>query len=867
MADAPNPNPNNFNASSFFSALTRFFQLLPKADRDVLATIWEQMVRAQTDQFHELQQVNNAKEFLRLQPFFQRDWLLRDLTTAVFIGTPHGHFDFEVTAVGGETSFAVARPLDPVASRLWIDGVEVQQGQGWSFDITDPLNPTIELAAPSLPGVVYRLYAADVDAIAVYSANGTQQAFSFPQQIDINRVRVYHDNVEITHGIEFRKREVLFYGGLTGGQIVRFQDGARTHNVVAASGQVKVTCPFDITDGTIIRLGGINLRDGWVISDTAITFKTAPRNGVTIKIVAPKIAPHDHLSHQEVSTLGQTVITVPEDFGLNAGLAYNEDRPVLLFINGALIEQGFYSFTGTNEITLSAGLMADEQIYVFYHSAENYSHAHPPINIVLTEILLANVGIDLTFLEGDRPSLVIVDGVVYSEGNGLSQFQYHGNSISFGQALPVGTRISIVAEKFQWNWRYGPDEGFDREIKYVESIQNGIDYPTITLLPSTGFLIYENVLYLDQVFEDGWFKNCHIDLELPFSNFGYIIDFKEPASQAYVDLLKALWAAYTGGQSEQVMENFSRIMLGSPYAQVAGVVQTVRATGSLWLIDILGDDAVVRRFTLDGFQPAVGVGERVGRFTALGGGLNIIDNVNYPDWYLDFPVFLYAIEKFGERFDVAALWDKGLRSFYTVSGVTAYDAGTHSIEVSKSAFGPTLLDDFNNGQSMRVTLIYPSGRFNTLLKSVQENLATCTIFFSDAYPFLVAPPGTLPAVAFEFERQRRHDIDFVLDEYVAEHIDPIADRLYSLLKFNLFLVELESDLRVDPSRLDRVFQLLNRIKAAETNYVVIGALPAQADDFPTAIDEDDPTTPANFAQQPFPLAFGVRAFGLSYMGP
>lgn len=851
-----------------FGALTRFFQLLPKTDRDVLATIWEQMTRAKTDQFHELQQVNDSKEFLRLKPYFQRDWLLRDLTPAEFIGTPHGHFDFEVTAAGGETSFAVNRPLDPIASRLWIDGVEVPQGTGWSFDVSDPLNPEIALSSPSLAGVVYRLYAADVEAIAVYTANGTQQTFNFPQEIDTNKVRIYHGNVEITHGIEIRKREVLFYGGLTGGEIVRFQEGARTHNATAAAGQVKVSCPFEITPATIIRLGGINIRDGWVITDTAVTFKTAPRNGVSIRIMAPKVTPHDHLSHQEISTLGQTVITVPENFGLNAGFGYNENRPVLLFINGSLIEQSLYSFTAANEITLTVGLLADEQIFVLYHSDTAYAHAHPPYDVTLTEILYASTGIDLTYLESDHPALVLVDGVAYSEGSGLQQYQYKDSRITFAQDLPVGTRISIVAEKFQWNWRYGPEQGFDPEIIYVSSVQNGIDYPTITLAPSTGFLIYEGVMYLDQVFEDGWLKDCHIDLEIPYSNFGYIIGFQEPATQSYVDLLKALWAAYTGGQSEEVMENFARIMLGSPYAQVAGVVQTVRASGTDWVITILGDDGVTRQFTLSGFAPAVASGNRVTRFTALGGGLNIRDRVNSPDWYQDFKLFLYAIEKFGEHFDVAALWDKGVRAVYTVSAVSVYDTVNHAIEVSKSAFGPTLLEDFNNGQSMRVTLIYTTGRFNSLLKSVQENTYTYTIFLDDAYTFAPAPPALdLPSVLFEFERQRRHDIDFVFDEYVAEHVDPIAVQLYSLLKYNIFLVELEDSLRIESSRLERVFQLLDRIKAAETDYVVIGALPTQTDAMTVVTVESDPTTAANFAQQPFPLAFGVRAFGLSYIAP
>jgi len=871
MAGAsPDPNPNAFDSGVILSALTRFFGLLPQTDQQVLNTLFEQTSRALDDYYHEMKQINDSKEFLTLQPLFQRDWLLRDLSLAEFIGTPHGHFDFEVTAAGGETEFAVGRPLDQEASRVWFDGVEVPQGSGWDFDTSDPLAPKIVPASPAIAGTVVRCYGADVEAVAQTVANGTQTTFAFPQQIDPARVKIYHNNIELTRGIEIRRREVLFYGGLTGGTVVRFQNGAKTHNVTAASGQVKVTVPFDIMDGTLIKLNSINIRDGWVITADDVTFKTAPRSGVTIRITAPKVVPHDHLSHSAVATAAQTVFVTPAILGLGTALAYDVDRPILVFVNGQLIAQTYYSFTDVDEITFGAGLFAGDEVLIYYHTTTAYSHAHPPYEQVLTEDLERGVGVDLGFLDADKPALVMLDGLAIKEGSGANAYQYHATTIVFGQKLPAGTRITVVAEKFQWRYKLTEAQGWSRTIKFVESIQNGIDLPTIVLTPPTGFTIYDNTLYLDQVFTNGWLKNVQLDLEIPFSNFGTLINFAPTEAQnpqEYVDLLKALWAAFTGGQAEEIAEDFGRIMLGSPYAQFPGVTRTVEDTGGgNWVVTIEGDDAVTRSFALTGMDPAVVPGTRVGRFTALGDALSVIDDANTPDWYLTQPAFLYAVERLSTHFDTAALFDKGLRSTYRVTATDPYDVALHSIDISLSSFDFRLLEDLNNQQRARCTLFFGATRYDSRVLRVEELSDRFRVFLDPAYTF-TGIPGTNPAVEFEFERQRRHDLDFLLDEYLKEHLDPVAAQVYSVLKHNLFLVQITKGLRVDQERMELLFLLLDRIKAVETNYIIVGAVSDQADDLPMAVAEDDPTTGTNFSQIPAFIGSKLGAYGINYYGP
>ena len=865
------PNPNNFNPSPLFQGLSSVIQLMTNSDRGVLSTIYEQLQRAATDLYHELDQVNASKSFISMPSLLQRDWLLRDLTTAKFIGTPHGHFDSEdFIAAGGETEFVIGRPLDPSSSYVWIDGVEVPQGQGWTFDLSDPALPELKLVNAALAGQVYRVYAADVDTIATYTGDGVTQNFAFPATIEVGMARIYHDNVELTDGIQIRTREVLFLGGLTGGQIVRFQEGAKTHNVTAAAGQVRVTVPFDITAATIIKLGGINIRDPFVLTSVDVTFKSAPRAGVTVRIIGPKIVPHDHETYHETMVLTQTVVTTSTDLGLDAGFVYNVDRPILVYINGVLANQSLYSFTGVSEITFTAPFFGGEEVQVLYHNQTSFSHAHPFYKEVLIEDLPSQVGIDLDFLEEDKPALVLVNGVNYFEGTGVGTYQVQGPVITFGVDLPSGSRVVILAEKFQWQWLYGPDEGFDPEIKTIESIQDGIDYPVVTLEPGTGFLIYENQLFMDTLLDPAWFKNVQIDTNTPFNNFGYLIDFapdEEGTTQEYVDLLKSLWAAFVGGSTHWVMENFGRIMLGSPFARYPGVVQAVlpQADGSNF-IDILGDDGALRRFTLTGFPPAVSGGDTVTRFTALGGGLNVLDSTVEPNWYLRFALFLYAVESLSPTFDVAALFDKGRRTTLKVSATTVYDAGTHSIQITKSAFDFRLLEDLNNSYG-RATLVYPAERRDTRVDHIDELPGAYEVFFDPSYPFLVAPPGTLPQVEFVFDLSRRFDLDFLFDEYIKEHLDPVADQLFSVLEANLFAVEIEPTVTVEQERLNRLFTLLDRVKAAETDYVVLGSIPAFSEEVGLDVSEDDPTTVANFTQIPAYLISGISAYGINYTGP
>jgi len=95
----------------------------------------------------------------------------------------------------------------------------------------------------------------------------------------------------------------------------------------------------------------------------------------------------------------------------------------------------------------------------------------------------------------------------------------------------------------------------------------------------------------------------------------------------------------------------------------------------------------------------------------------------------------------------------------------------------------------------------------------------------------------------------------------------VADQLFSVLEANLFAVEIEPTVTVEQERLNRLFTLLDRVKAAETDYVVLGSIPAFSEEVGLDVSEDDPTTVANFTQIPAYLISGISAYGINYTGP
>ena len=136
------------------------------------------------------------------------------------------------------------------------------------------------------------------------------------------------------------------------------------------------------------------------------------------------------------------------------------------------------------------------------------------------------------------------------------------------------------------------------------------------------------------------------------NNFGIPADFtlddlaQLPANVDYLSAVQGLWYAYFSGPTVSNIRAGVQILLGLPFAEVAGIIVEIRtdfssSTGRI-LIQDAADSTVVRSYTypvaltLD-INPATGVayivGDAVAQFAPLTTGVEVEDYVKNPTWF------------------------------------------------------------------------------------------------------------------------------------------------------------------------------------------------------------------------------------------
>jgi len=152
---------------------------------------------------------------------------------------------------------------------------------------------------------------------------------------------------------------------------------------------------------------------------------------------------------------------------------------------------------------------------------------------------------------------------------------------------------------------------------------------------------------------------------------GFLIEHMEESSDDldYLSAVRGLWYAFFNGPSLWSVRVGIQILLGLPFAEVDGVVtdinETYNANYIRMLIQDSADDAVVRSYFIprnanfeeDGVSmiadnPSTGepyqVGDTVDQFSPLSQGVELLDWINDPDWWLGYHgqgVFL-EVDKF-----------------------------------------------------------------------------------------------------------------------------------------------------------------------------------------------------------------------------
>ena len=131
-----------------------------------------------------------------------------------------------------------------------------------------------------------------------------------------------------------------------------------------------------------------------------------------------------------------------------------------------------------------------------------------------------------------------------------------------------------------------------------------------------------------------WARNTLLNLETPYKNFGYLLDFYDQNSDHYVQSIKGLWYAFWVGPKPNNILRALYLLFDLPVAANSGVVRSVTPTTITFQEDSpLGPDGagILDTITVPlGLTPAVTVGERLVQFDPFTNGISILDHSNDP---------------------------------------------------------------------------------------------------------------------------------------------------------------------------------------------------------------------------------------------
>ena len=397
---------------------------------------------------------------------------------------------------------------------------------------------------------------------------------------------MFINNINLEEGIGWtlRSRELVFTGGLIGGEVIRVQVGEKKTTILGTAGQTRIPLGFTVEDAgsAIVTMDGINLRTGWYLEPTRLVFSRAPKAGYVVKVVGDTVAHHNHLSYSLLTTVLVDHIQLPTgvEFDINDDKTYNRTRPIHVWIDRQLLHTTEYTFLSRGFLRLAGPIPIGSQIEVRWVTRDEPAlHAHP-----FSRTTLTGVGVSTFAAPGElditRPEYVEVDGLMMTEDTDYVVTGIPGAAIKFIAPIGATSTVVIYGQSNTFMWTFDEDTGspWDREIVDMDAIQNGIDHPSFVGVKDVDWAIPERgVLQTNFLIQGGWLKNADIDEQTAYNNFGLLLGPQEETTESYVDLVRALMAAYTAGPKYYTKENFGRIVLGSAFARKRGRVKSIEA--------------------------------------------------------------------------------------------------------------------------------------------------------------------------------------------------------------------------------------------------------------------------------------------------
>lgn len=174
----------------------------------------------------------------------------------------------------------------------------------------------------------------------------------------------------------------------------------------------------------------------------------------------------------------------------------------------------------------------------------------------------------------------------------------------------------------------------DKTIRKMPSMQDSIRNESLKYLIVEDLDFYVNwkegyMEFKEEPLEVLWAKITYIDEEMPFYNYGYLIDYRDSSISAedYLQNLQGLWFAFWQGPRPEFIKRALALLFSLPVAVDDGLILSKKDG----IMEILHLDGQVRSYYLPSqLNWVLKVDDYVEKFEVLTDGIDIYDKTNLP---------------------------------------------------------------------------------------------------------------------------------------------------------------------------------------------------------------------------------------------
>jgi len=193
----------------------------------------------------------------------------------------------------------------------------------------------------------------------------------------------------------------------------------------------------------------------------------------------------------------------------------------------------------------------------------------------------------------------------------------------------TSSELPLVTPRFPYKYSL-----VDSKIRDIPSLQDTIRNESLTyyIIESIDFKVNWQSGYLEFKEEPPaklWAKLTYIDEQIPFYNFGDLIDYRDSSilPEDYLQNLRGLWFAFWQGPRPEYIKRALALLFSLPVSVDDGLVLSIKSG----IMEIVHLDGVVRSYYLPSqLEWVVSAGDYVEKYEVLTTGIDIYDKTNLP---------------------------------------------------------------------------------------------------------------------------------------------------------------------------------------------------------------------------------------------